>query len=520
MSHEMAIEVIQNAEIQLRSFQEKGLKLVEAEKILNKAKKELEANSITNAISLINELGTKLEHIRKEWQDYSDISSECYNNLQQAKALKLDISDQEEMFSEAEDLFWAEKFEPGLKILKKCKIQINDILYLFVTGEIKVIYNQFKQLPANVIQSYDIRRMFNEVDSAVGINNYQAAWSITLQLKTIYDNLSQPILGQLREQAKDKVIEFQNDLEKADKLGVDLTDAKEIFSKLVEQMRKASELSEFKEVIDYTAAGRRALERALRRKQRNEGQETNVKELLNKVILEINDLRTHFAIPGSFKNLINDAKSALAEGNLDITVEKVNICAEKINKLRQNSEPKLIVQFEAGTLQPNLWNRTQITISNRGLANASDIHIKLTGPVEVRRMSDLKQLTYNTDQTFEIGLRVVGAGAVPIDIDLTYKRAYDDKPYKEHQELWVDIIESTQQYPEVSATTAPSHTTTSESYTIVSCVYCKNKITKSAPIFKCSCGSIYHLECITGLDKCLKCNSKISGQVGVVPRKD
>jgi len=520
MSHEMAIGIIQNAETQLRSFQEKGLKLVEAEKILDNAKKELEANSISNAIYLINELGTKLEQIRKEWQEYSDISTECYNNLQQAKALKLDISNQEEIFSEAEDLFWAEKFEPGLKILKKCKKQINDILYLFVTGEIKVIYNQFKQLPANVIQSYDIRRMFNEVDSAVGINNYQAAWSITLQLKTIYKNLSQPILVQLREQAKDKVIEFQNDLEKADKLVVDSTDAKEIFSKLVEQMRKARELSDFREVIDYTAAGRRALERALRRKQRTEGQETNVKELLNKVIMEINDLRTHFAIPGSFKNLINDAKTAMANGKLDVTVEKVNICAEKMNKLRQKSEPKLTVQFEAGSLQPNFWNRTQVTISNRGLASASDIQIKLTGPVEVRRLSDLKQLTYNTDQTFEIGLKVMGAGSVPIDIDLTYKRTIDGKSYKEHQELWLDVIESTQQYPEVSATTVSSQTTDSKSYTVVTCTYCKNKIIKSAPIFKCSCGTIYHLECITNFNTCLNCKSKITGQVGVVPKKE
>lgn len=331
-----------------------------------------------------------------------------------------------------------------------------------------------------------------------------------------------PYLEKIRTYATDKVIEYQNEIETARQMDVDLSDAQEIFSELKLKMQKAMVIADFKEIIDYAAAGRRALERASRRKQRFDSQAKEYQEQLDLIITDFEGLKTYCAIPSSVEKLIQQVRDDIEAGKFETAKDGTNQCKTKLEKLRHGSEPKLDLKIQEETLQPNLWNRAKLKVANKGLASASNINIRFSGPLEVRRIPVIETLEYNKKTILEIGLKPEGAGSLPIDVDIDYIRTLDRKTYQEHQEFWLEVS-PTVQPPTIAPTAFVSDTSRPDKTAVqaksgsgVNCLYCNRKLEKAAPIFKCSCGTIYHLECITNLVECLNCNANIKEQVGSV----
>jgi hypothetical protein len=517
ISRAQAIELLNAVEKKLRSFQNEGLELEAAEQWLDKAKAAISDKDQTKAIFAINELGTILDRVNKCLNKYSELAAECRTKFDSAEKMNVEITRSKELIIKAQKLFRAEKFPDAIQTLKDCKKHAKDSLFLFITDEIKSLYNQFKQLPKNVLQSRDIQKLFTNVDDAIMENRFGQAWEFTIQLKEIKNTVSQPIAKKLREQVKDDIIEFQNEIEEARVLGADLTDVQEVFDEIVKRMKTAHEVSELKEVIDYAAAGKRTLERAMRRKSRAEGQRKEVQEMLDRLLLDYEDIEEHCAIPKSVDKLISKTKSSIENGNFEEASKDIETCKSKLDKLRKGSEPKVDLKFEVSNLQPNIWNRTQISITNCGLASARDVTIKLSGPIEVRRLPILEELDYNQTLTYEIGLKIDGAGSVPVDIDIDYTRTWDGNQYHEHRELWMNIGGPDESYTSAApASISPAITPGQKKEREIACIHCNRPITKSTPIFKCDCGTIYHLGCVTNLKRCLKCDRDIEDHVETI----
>jgi hypothetical protein len=514
MTKESAKKFVDETTDRLQSLENEGLKFPEVEQLFDKAKKAVADSNASLAVPLINELGGKFKNINQYLNEFISLISICERNFKLGREMGVDVSEFEELLEEAREQFCNEKLTSGVELAKRALKRSQDILFVNITDEIKAVYKQFKQLPKQVMQSNDIQQRFKVVDETIQKDDFIRAWKITLELKGIKDRLAQPIISKIQNQAKDCIIDFQNKIDESRAHEVDLTDAKEVFSELVERMRTAKEISDFKEVIEYTQAGIRALERAQRRKSRSEEKIQDIEKTIEKVVNDINELRGHCAIPNSIEENITEAETALGNGDFDAAIDNVNACGKKLEKLRAGSEPNLELRFDTSNLQPNLWNRTMITIENNGLASAKDISFTLTGPFEVRRLPTLDELEYNKSQAFEIGLKPEGAGDVPVDIDIKYNRTLDGKSYHEHQELWLNIIVPGQTTPDTGPT--PGQVPESFDDSVVLCIYCNDTIPDSAPIFKCKCGTIYHLDCVTDLNICLNCDRDIQKQVGSV----
>jgi hypothetical protein len=521
ISHETTIKILNDVAKKIIILKNEGFRVQTIEKLVIKVRKALKAKKTDNLIMTINELNVRMENINKYSDELLELVSDCQKNFELAGQMGAETKQSEKLYIEAQELFNAEKFNQAISKVKECKKRLNDSLFLFITDEFKKIYTHMKQLPKNIIQSRDIQRMFNDVDAAIQDNYFELAWKNTLLLKEVKDRISKPILEKLRETAKDSIIDFQNRIDEARKKGADLTDAREVFIELVKRMQEASDVIDYKEVIDYTSAGKHALERAIRRKLRCEGQTKEVQENLDRLILDSSVLKDHCAIPGSVEDSIEKAKKALSDNNFETALEIVKTCTKKLDKLRSGSEPAVELKIEVRNLQPNLWNRTKISITNGGLATAEDVDIKLSGPLEVRRMPEIDKLMYNTTETFEIGLKPEGAGSVPVDIDIQFIRSWDGKPYHEHHDFWMDISGL---HDKSKPGTLPSEAVQStpgrdkKSSSGIDCPSCNQEIEKSVPIFKCSCGTIYHLDCISDLNDCLKCNAPIRREIDAFTR--
>lgn len=519
LSRKLAKELIQNAESQLNTLQAQGLKLENTEKLLKITKEAYNSRRLEETIDNLNELGTKLNELKKFSTKFSEVALDCHKRLKQASSMGMDSSQLNEQLEYAHNLFDNEEFNQAINTASDCQKRLIDGQFLYITDKIKEIYDQLKELPKNIINSQDIQQRFNDADAAIKNNDFVLAWTITNQLTEICNKIASPYLTKVQELAKDKIIEFQDEIENSKDKGVDLSDAKEIFSKMVDRTKKANRISEFKEIIDYTTAGKHALERAVRRKERLETQMASVREKLDPILVDIEDLKNHCAIPNSVEKLIKNSHDDLTQNNFDSAHKNIEQCQQKLDKLRRGSEPKIELKFVSEVLKSDFWNRTKLSVSNNGLASADNINIRFTGPVESRRIPVIEILKYNSTETLEIGLRPEGAGSLPIDVDINYIRSWDGKEYHEHQEIWLEVIPSGQL---ISSTVPVAPYVPSKPPKPIpdkgisewtNCLYCENIIKKAQPIFKCQCGSIYHLECVENLDICVKCGSDIRQKI-------
>ena len=68
-------------------------------------------------------------------------------------------------------------------------------MFLFITEEVKAIYNQLKELPQKALQGKNFQKMFNDVDLALKDNDYSLAWIVTKQLNEIAGEIISPYLA-------------------------------------------------------------------------------------------------------------------------------------------------------------------------------------------------------------------------------------------------------------------------------------------------------------------------------------
>jgi hypothetical protein len=518
VSREKAKELITQAEEQLNSLKVQGINLDSTNNLLTRTKKAFDAKRLNETINNLNELGSKLIEIKKYSKEFSTIVLACHKNIKQAVNIEIEVQEYKKILDSANDLFDEEHFKKAISTVRDCNQRLIDTQFLYITDMLKELYGQLKELPNNIMSYHGIQQRFNDADAAIQNNDFSLAWTLIKQLKQISDKILMPYIDKVQNIAKDKIIQFQDEIESAKGKGVDLSDAKEIFNEMIERVKSANNLSEFKEIVEYTTAGRHALERALRRKERVA---TKIKDVQNKfepVFCDYEDLKAHCAIPSSVETLIKSAETKLDNQDFEGATEDIDKCNAKLNKLRSASSPKIELKIQTEDLKADLWNRTKLEVSNKGLASAADINIRFSGPLEVRRIPEIRDLVYNSSEVLEFGLKPEGAGSLPIDVDMDFKRSLDGKEYNEHQELWLDISPNiTHQHSTVSTNSHPTKPIQQESFKIksivrdfVKCTYCERPLKSAEPIFKCSCGAIYHLTCITDLDICVKCGSDLS----------
>lgn len=511
----MALQLLKKVEHKIIELRKNGLASNTLEELLTNAKKTLKAKKRDKTIALLNELGSKLETIDDCSVDFLKTVTDNQSLITQAKVMGIEITEFEERVNDAINFFKAENFSKAQSIANQCKQDLIDKSFLLISELIKRIYGQLKELPKNITNGQDFQQLFNDADEALKNNDFPLAWIVTKQLSDSTTKLIEPYLKKARELAKDKIIEFQDDIEQARKNKADLTDAQEVMSELIERMKKVNFISEYKDIIDLTTAGKHALARAARRKERLDARSLEVGAKLDKAISELKELKKYCAIPNSVEELVKKAENDLASCKFDSALENIDSCSLKLDKLRAASEPKIELEFKTDNLQANLWNRAKVTISNKGLANANDVNIRFSGPLEVRRMQALDKLAYNASKTLEIGLKPDGAGSLPVDVDIEFTRPLDDKAYHDHQELWLEIDAGRQQVMATAQVSPSMHTQVKKPRSEINCIFCHSEIKKSEPIFKCDCGTIYHLDCITDLDACLNCDAGIKRRVGV-----
>jgi hypothetical protein len=432
------------------------------------------------------------------------------SKLLEAKSLNVDITKAIEIFNQVGEVTSTMDFERAFDLLHRCNKKIDTAVDQHIFKIISDCHMQLKQYPK--LDFSIVKRHLDEANYLLQNKNYQNALNHAVRCQAEINDIINLNLGQFKQQAEAVYHEIQKILTEAQQeANLDIQDVEDIYNSMNDSLSSAEGIKDYEDVIEYGAAFKNALARAYRRKEKLIEQLESLQKIINKMNLAIENVSQHFLIPDDIKNIHTKSKNAFANKDLEEAEKYAEQCAVKLNELTRNCKPEITFKFLTESLLSDVWNRANISIENTGSVQANDITIELTGPVNVRRIPKIETLGINEKKEFEIGIKFEGAGNVPIDLQIFTKRSWDEQKYTIKHELWLDVVRSDEARSSDSIIPSPEPTKTMATGPgqALACILCKKIIEESTPIVKCDCGTIYHLNCSTEMDFCMKCGNNL-----------
>jgi len=205
------------------------------------------------------------------------------------------------------------------------------------------------------------------------------------------------------------------------------------------------------------------------------------------------------------------AKELVEKGEVVEAFCHISSALKAIEMTRENSYPLIDFKFTNDKLVENVWNRARVIIKNTGKAHAKNINIKLIGPVEIRRLTNIPELDAKESMEMEVAIKFDGGGSVPVDIELSYKSKLDGEVYESRDGLWIEVGTGNIQneggrgassFPDTNGTIFKPKMATR-------CKICLGVIKPSSKLYECGCGRNYHATCIEQVGECPSCGLEV-----------
>lgn len=147
------------------------------------------------------------------------------------------------------------------------------------------------------------------------------------------------------------------------------------------------------------------------------------------------------------------------------------------------------------------WIDSQLTLKNEGKTLAKDIEVTILGDAEAEGLVPVPMLRAGGTHTIHIRLRMTAAGTVPLAIQVTSHRIFDDKEFVEESVAQVNVSKPEGEVEkEIIKRVAEK---------VSKCSICKGKIKKGFPEVLCVCGETFHESCAKREGKCPKCGKSL-----------
>jgi len=164
--------------------------------------------------------------------------------------------------------------------------------------------------------------------------------------------------------------------------------------------------------------------------------------------------------------------------------------------------PKFEVKVEPADAKLGEWVDATLVLSNVGKALAKDVRARIMGAVEVSGTLEAPTVRAKGAERLPVRLKPTEPGTVPLAIEITSTRLIDGKAYT--QELAVTLEVASGDTPAEPEEVRPIVAEVESN-----CPLCKGKIRLGLAIAKCECGRDYHQPCATRAGNCVACGKPL-----------
>jgi tetratricopeptide (TPR) repeat protein len=156
--------------------------------------------------------------------------------------------------------------------------------------------------------------------------------------------------------------------------------------------------------------------------------------------------------------------------------------------------PSIQVRLEMGPTRLNEWTDATLTLENVGKGLAKDVQVKVLGDAETEGLQALPAVRAKGQEALTIRVKMTASGSVPLAIQVTSHRVFDDKAYTQEMIAQVDVAEDAIERPRQLVADLETR-----------CPICKGMIKKGFKVLRCGCGRDFHELCASRIGRCPAC---------------
>lgn len=156
--------------------------------------------------------------------------------------------------------------------------------------------------------------------------------------------------------------------------------------------------------------------------------------------------------------------------------------------------PSLKGTLTVGAAKLNEPTDASLVLENVGKGLAKDVRVRILGDAETAGLNELPALRAHGKETLAFKLKMTAPGSVPLAIQLTSHRVFDDKEYVQEMIAQIEVAETPAERAKKLVASLESR-----------CPVCKGSIKKGFKVVQCACGRDVHEMCASRVGRCPVC---------------
>jgi hypothetical protein len=232
-----------------------------------------------------------------------------------------------------------------------------------------------------------------------------------------------------------------------------------------------------------------------------------VPEDLQKVGATIADLKKFIVLDDAEKRY-KLAQAALEDKDYTLAQTYLFETKEHIENAKKCAYPLISVKIVTGKIQLGVWNKVELSIKNKGNADARQVEVNLAGPVSIQGIAPVKYLKAGDTVGIPIGLLAEKGGDIPLMMSIRCLRALDGQKWELEDVLWLKLKPPEVEVPpaiEARGIEYVDKHVIKPRKKIYKCHICLGTIKKMVDVINCECGKSFHESCATRVGTCPLC---------------
>jgi len=427
---------LQYMESQVTSAKNRGINTMEAEQLIRKMDVAIKSEDFPQAMDIARMIEPVLEGVTTEHQELSELSTDANDAIlftqemiMEAKKEGIDVSEAKGQFHTVKQALDDKDYQKVIDLANRLKNLLEGI---------RVKHN-------NAIERYNSTKAKLKKVQGKGVDISESTKKMKLA-KRAFDDREYDILMEYCDQALEAMAEAlkkkKTEMSKKEEANSALERAKEALENAKEDgLDTTSQQRLLKEAEKYLGKGdeEKAIDNSeLIQKQLNELKTTSssLKDNLRRLGSQLDEL-ANFMDMSKAKKALSEGETSFKEGDYEKAQALVTEVKDQIERTKTVARPRISIGFSNKQFQSGVWNRCKLTITNSGKAHAKNIELVFSGTIEVMRIRKIPLLGATERKTVEIGLRSNDVGELPLDMEITYYRHYDDAKYQAQGVKWV-----------------------------------------------------------------------------------
>ena len=458
-----------------------GMNTALAENLIHQAENALEEKKYQKALSLAMQSENELERVELQEDIAEKAIKTLKNKIEEMKKKGLPVDDVITILHRSEGAYDAGAYIKAFEYTMKASERLQELTeeYERIESELEELDKRMKEARESHIDVTGASELYLKAKSALAAGKAKEAGQLTAGALKSLDSSLLEHAGDILDYAEAKV-------KYAKKLGANVSEAETA----LKEAQKIKEKEPGKAIS--LANGARAMIGSM-------NLDTSFVDRAYSTNFEINRAKK-FGI--SMKSAENTLKNAVEALDTDIkkAEELLSQANEDVKRTLGKLTPKIEIELKAGPVEKEQWNGAVIAVKNTGDSPAKDIHIELSGDMEIEGIRDIDELDKGSSVELPVKIMVHKEGETKVSAHITAKRVFDGKEFEFGSKQVLKTKEK------IEKSTAKEVTAEK----LEKCAFCNGAIKPGMKMVVCGkCGATYHVPCAKRAGKCKVCGASL-----------